>query len=403
MKLGNAAAIIGFGDAYADKDNKRDPLQLATEATAIALADADIKKTDVDTLFTGRAPWSDCRPQWNNIFASHLQMPVKLSTEVTFHGAGVNAMLGMAVEKIATGQADYVLCVQSDATPLFVDTVAMGAATDADPQFEYPYGPTIPALYAQWACRYMHEFGVTEEDLAMVAVQHQDWGIHHPKAAKRRFGKIDIETVMNSPYIAAPLRRWMCATWGPGGTAGAFIVASAEKAASARAPIYINGYGSYSTHEYLVERMALRNAPASLGALPNLTTTGLTEAAAQAYAMADMRPGDMDMVQLSGNFAHTVLMELEDLGFAEKGKAMDLVRSGAMEPGGSLPVDTNGGWLSFGQPGISCTVDSIVEAVRQLRGDAMGLGVPDAERAIVYGGGGMLACHAVSILSNKAS
>ena len=133
---------------------------------------------------------------------------------------------------IAAGRAEYVLCLQSDATELFVDAVAMGAEADSDPQFEGPYGPTIPSLYAQAAYRYFHEYGVTEKDLADVAVANQRWGVHHPHAAKARLGEIDREKVLASPYVATPLRRWMCSTWG-GGTGGALVVTSPDEAKTA--------------------------------------------------------------------------------------------------------------------------------------------------------------------------
>jgi len=299
--------------------------------------------------------------------------------------------------------ADYVLCVQSDAVELFIDATAVGAATDACPQFEFPYGPTIPTIYAQLACRYMHEFGVTEEDFAEVAVQRQEWAIHHPKAAKRRHGLITVDDVMRSPYISSPLRRWMCATWGPGGTAGAFVVTSVERARQARRPIYIHGFGTCTTHEYLCERINLRKSRIPLGALPAITTTGAAHAAREAYAMADMTPADMQLGALAGNFSHTVLVQLEDLGFAPKGRAMDLVRSGRMRPGGDFPVDTNGGWMGFGQPGISVAADSLVETVRQLRGDPLGLKAGNSpKRAMAYSAGGMLACHSAVILGTEA-
>jgi len=403
MSLGRVAAIVGMGDAYASKEDIKDPLQLASEASWKAIREAGIKKSDIGALFTGRAPWADRRPQWNNIFASYLQLPVGLSTEVTVHGSGVNAMLGWAARAIETGDAEYVLCVQSDATPLFIDTVAVGVATDACPQFEFPYGPLIPTLYGQVASRYMHEFGVTEEDFAEVAVQHQDWGHRHPHAAKRKYGKIDLETVMSSPYISTPLRRWMCATWGPGGTAGAFIVTTAENAQKMGGnPIYLRGFGHLVTHEYLIDRMGLVESKYPLGDLPNLTTSALVHCANEAYKMADMTPSDVDTVQLAGNFSHTVLLAMEDMGFAEKGKGMDLVRSGRMAIGGDLPTNTNGGWMSFGQPGISCAVDSIVEGIRQLRGNALGEQIDDkAKVAMVHGAGGLWACHSATLLSTE--
>lgn len=242
------AAIVGMGDAYASVSDRKDPLQLAVEATHRALANAGIRKDQIDAVFTGRSPWADKRSQWSNIFISHMQMPVTLTTELTMHGAGLNATVALASLMISTGRAEYVLCLQSDATELFVDAVAMGAEADADPQFEIPYGPSIPALYAQAACRYLHEFGLTEADLADVVVANQRWGAAHPRAAKARFGEIDREKVLASPYVATPLRRWMCSTWG-GGTGGALIVTSVEKAKAARDPIFVLGYGSASTHE----------------------------------------------------------------------------------------------------------------------------------------------------------
>lgn len=394
------AAIVGMGDAYASRTNRKDPLQLAVEATQGALDDAGLTKHQIDAVFTGRSPWADKRSQWSNIFISHMQMPVTINSELTMHGAGLTASVGVAAQMIAAGKAEYVLCLQSDATELFVDAVAMGAEADADPQFEVPYGPTIPSLYAQAACRYFHEFGVTEADLAQVAIANQKWGARHPYAAKGRFGEIDVEKVLSSPYVSSPLRRWMCSTWG-GGTGGALIVTSPENAKNFANPIHVLGYGSATTHEYLGDRMNMRSCRFdTLGALPNLTHTATAEAARQAFKQAGIGRDDIDMVQISANFAHMGPIILEDIGFAQKGRGADLYCEGRTGIDGDLPVDTNGGWLSFGQPGISCNMDSYIEAIRQLRGTA--LGAAPAKRpqtVLVQGSGGMLAAGAVTILS----
>ena len=396
------AAIIGMGDAYASLKNPKDPLQLAAEATRRALEDAGIRKDQVDAVYTGRSPWADKRSQWSNIFISHMQMPVKRTSEFTMHGAGLTATLTWATEMIAAGQAEYVLCLQSDATELFVDAVAMGAEADADPQYEIPYGPTIPALYAQAACRYFHEFGITESDLADVAIANQRWGVHHPHAAKAKYGEIDREKVLASPYIASPLRRWMCSTWG-GGTGGALIVTSPERAKTARNPVYLLGYGSATTHEYLTDRMNLRSCQyPGLGALPNITHTATAEAARQAFQMGGLSTSDVDMAQISVNFAHMGPIVMEDLGFAKKGHGINLYREGRTGVDGDLPTDTNGGWLSFGQPGISCNMDSMVEAVRQLRGQPLGLAPSRRPKTVlVQGAGGMLAAGSVLLLSTS--
>ena len=105
-------AIVGMGDAYATVRNRKDPLQLATEASWAAFKDAGIRKDDIDILLTGRSPWADRRPQWNNIFASHMQMPVRMTTEITFHGAGVNAMIGQAA--LAKGECDFLVDVAAE-------------------------------------------------------------------------------------------------------------------------------------------------------------------------------------------------------------------------------------------------------------------------------------------------
>lgn len=396
------AAIVGMGDAYATVTHRKDPLQLAAEATHKALADAGIGKDQVDGVFTGRSPWADKRSQWSNIFISHMQMPVTLTSEITLHGAGLNATVHVAAQMIAAGRAEYVLCVQSDATELFVDAVAMGAEADADPQFEVVYGPTIPSLYAQAACRYFHEFGITETDLADVAVANQRWGARHPHAAKAKFGEIDRAKVLASPYVSTPLRRWMCSTWG-GGTGGALVVTSVANAKRVRAPVYVLGYGSATTHEYLDDRMNMtRCRYAALGPFPNLVYTATAEAARQAYAMSGLGPSDIDMVQMSVNFAHMGPIILEDLGFAQKGRGIDVYREGRTAIDGDLPTDTNGGWLSFGQPGISCNMDSYVEAVRQLRGQALGAVPAKRPRTVlVQGAGGMLAAGGVTLLSTS--
>ncbi|WP_372907250.1 thiolase family protein [Saccharopolyspora indica] len=396
------AAIVGMGDAYASKADRKDPLQLAAEATVAALADAGIRKDQVDAVFTGRSPWADKRSQWSNIFISHMQMPVTFTSELTLHGAGLTASLAIASQQIAAGTAEYVLCLQSDATELFVDAVAMGAEADADPQFEVPYGPTIPSLYAQAAQRYFHEFGVTEQDLADVAVANQRWGAHHPHAAKAKHGEIDREKVLSSPYVATPLRRWMCSTWG-GGTGGALVVTSPENAGHARDPVYLLGYGSATTHEYLTDRMNMRSCKfPGLGTFPNLTHTATAEAARQAYAMSGLGPGDVEMAQISVNFAHMGPIVMEDLGFAKKGSGIDVYREGRTGIDGDLPTDTNGGWLSFGQPGISCNMDSLIEATRQLRGTALGLAPARRPKtALVQGAGGMLAAGSVLLLSTS--
>jgi acetyl-CoA acetyltransferase len=180
------------------------------------------------------------------------------------------------------------------------------------------------------------------------------------------------------------------------------IVTTAEEAeAMTDHPIYILGSGECETHEYLTDRLALRSSRLDLGSLPNITTTGCKIAAEIAFRVAGIGRDEIDIVQTASNFAHIELIALAELGFAEKAEVGEFVMSGATDIGGSLPTNTNGGWLSFGQPGVSCVMDSVVEAIRQLRGQALGKQVEDVKTALVQAVGGMTACNSVTILSTE--
>jgi acetyl-CoA acetyltransferase len=131
----------------------------------------------------------------------------------------------------------------------------------------------------------------------------------------------------------------------------------------------------------------------------DLTTLGAAPAADQAYEQSGTGPDDIDTLQIHTNFTHIGLMQLEDLGFCEKGKGGEFVRNGGISFEDGIPMNTNGGPLSFGQSSIS--PETMVEAVRQLRGDALGLQVNDPESALVHIIGGVMACHTVTILSTR--
>lgn len=404
MSLRAAAAIVGFGDSYADEANPKSPLHLAAEATAYALADAGLRKDDLDGVLTGREPAADSRFAWNTIFISATQIVPKYSTQSIIHGAGVNSMLKHAALAVTSGVATHVLCVCADAAGLWVDPRQHVPEVDSHPEFELPYGTSMPTLYGMIASRYMHDFGITEDHLARVVVSAQDWALHHPYAAKARFGPITAETVKSSRMVSSPLRLWHCANWARAGTGGAFIVTTAERARDlTETPIYLLGLGECSTHEYLTDKLALRHSPLPLGELPNLTTTGVKVAAQEAFGMAGLGPWDMDLVQTAGNFAHVPLMMLEDLGYCGKGEAGDFVDDGHIDAdGGDVRLNTNGGWLSFGQTGISCGADSLVESVRQLRGMALGRQVEGARVSVVQGLGGSTSGSSVVVLGSEA-
>ncbi len=399
--LSGQAAIVGYGDAYSSPHEPLSPMNLAVTAALRCMKDAGVPRNDIDGLLTGREPFGDYRAQWNMNFASELKLTPQFSTQVTLHSAGVNAMLKHALLAVTSGAADYVICVQSDGGMAYADLPRVVSLLDAQPEFELPYGPSMTALYAMVCRRYMHEYGVSLEDLAAACVAHQEWGRHHPEAENYSKGPITVEDVVGSREIASPLREWMCSPSRRAGTAGAFLVTSAERAEDLDStPIYILGVGEASGSEYLIDRLSLRGSHPLLGEQPTLTRTGAMSCVRDAYEMVGVSAADMQIVQSSSGYAHVSMMMLEDLGFCGKGEAADFIADGHTLPGGSLPYNTNGGMLSFGQSGGSCVMDGIMELVRQLRGEALGLQV-NCDIGLAHAVGGPLSCHSAVILSGR--
>ena len=193
---------------------------------------------------------------------------------------------------------------------------------------------------------------------------------------------------MASRMIADPLHLLDCSLVSDGGSA--IVMTSAERAADlAQRPVYLLGAGEGHSHEHI---MAARS----------LTTSAAREAGERAYAMAGLRAADMDFAQLYDCFTPTVLVELEDLGFCGKGEGGDFVDSGALGPGGALPVNTHGGLLSHCHPGNPGSMFALTESVTQLRHAAGERQVIDARHALVHAQGGIMSSHTALILSRES-
>jgi acetyl-CoA acetyltransferase len=171
---------------------------------------------------------------------------------------------------------------------------------------------------------------------------------------------------------------------------GAIVMMSADRARSlAKPPVYVLGCGQAITH-------------ASISSMPNLTLTGARESGAAAYRMARMRETDIDVLELYDAFTINTILFLEDLGFCRKGEGGPFVSGGRIGPKGSLPVNTNGGGLSYCHPGMY-GLFLLIEAVRQLRGECGARQVAQAESALVHGNGGVLSAQATVILGTQAA
>lgn len=398
MAVADNPAVVGWGESYASDDEPKAPLQLAGEAIRAALDRAGVEKGEVEGLLTGWPPMADPRPRYNNVMSSHFNLTPRLSTTITFHSAGVISTFRYAAMAVEAGIADPVLCVQSDAAASFDDPLGEMSGTDVDPVFEHPYGLVYPSAVALIARRQLAEFDLTREQLAEVAVSAREWGIDHPHATLGRKGPLSVEEVVDAPPVAEPLGLYDCVPWGPAGTGGAFLVTSAENAASYDGtPVEILGTGEYSTHEYVSARPSLRSG--AVEEPDRLTHTGAQVSSRTAYDAAGLGPTDVDVAEVTYLFSNLALLLLEDLGFCEKGNAGEFVANGGIaREGGDLAFNTHGGDLTFGQPGVSMWMNTAIECIRQLTGETLGATVPDAEVGLVHGMGSTCACHSTVLL-----
>ena len=253
--------------------------------------------------------------------------------------------------------------------------------------YETPFRPFLPSsAYALAASRHMHEFGTTREQLAAVAVAAREWALLNPAAWEKK--PLTLEDVLSSRMVSHPLTVRDCCLVTDGG--GAIVVTSVERARSLKKPpAYVLGFGQSVTH-------------GSISSMPDLTVTGALAAGKAAYTMAELAPSDIDAVELYDAFTINTILFLEDLGFCRKGEGGAFVSSGRIGPGGSLPVNTNGGGLSYCHPGMY-GLFLLIEAVRQLRGECGARQVKDCEVALAHGNGGVLSSQATVIRGTQAT
>ena len=248
-------------------------------------------------------------------------------------------------------------------------------------QFEAPYGNTLVGAYAMVAQRHMHEYGTKPEELAEIAVGVREFASLNPKAMYRE--PITVDDVLGSRMIADPLHKLECCVVSDGG--GALVLTTAERARDlARPPAFVLGAAGAQSHW-------------NISQMPDFTVSAAAQCGPEAFAQAGLQPDDIDTVQLYDSFTITVLTLLEDLGFCRKGEGGAFVAEGHLRRGGRFPLNTDGGGLSACHPGMR-GVFLLIEAVRQLRGDAGEAQVPDCRTALACGSGGWLSCIGAVIL-----
>ena len=267
------------------------------------------------------------------------------------------------------------------------DQAMLMQSATGHPQYEQPYGPTVPAYYALIAQAHMAQYGTLPEHFAAVAVACRAHAARNPAAQKRDL--ISVDDVLGSRMIADPLHLLDCSLVSDGGAA--IVLTSAERARDfPHAPVYLLGVGEGHSHEHISQARSL-------------TTSAAVESGQRAYAMAGLGPRDMDFAQLYDCFTPTVLVELEDLGFCAKGEGGAFIASAGIGPGGALPVNTHGGLLSHCHPGNPGSMFALTESVWQLRHSAGQRQVADAGVGLLHAQGGIMSSHSTLILGREVA
>jgi len=254
--------------------------------------------------------------------------------------------------------------------------------------YEFPSGLTLVGAYATAARRHMHQFGTTPEQLASISVQTREHAARNPSAMYR--DPITVDDVLVSKLVADPLHKLDCCVISDGGCA--IILTTEDRARDlAHRPVYVRGAAGGTTHH-------------SIAAMADMTRTAAAVSGPKAFQEAGISPGDVDMFAMYDSFTYTVLVVLEDLGFAPKGEGGRFVtdNGGNLRLGGALPTNTDGGGLSATHPGMR-GLFLICEATRQLRGEARDSQVEGAEIAVAHGSGGWLSTQGTVVLGTEAA
>ncbi|HEX3492554.1 MAG TPA: thiolase [Streptosporangiaceae bacterium] len=379
--MSNAGVIIA-GAAETDEIGRlpnQSVLGLHLEAARNAVADAGLSMRDVDGIATVAAPGPVQVAHALGIYPDWLDGTGVGGTSFLLH-------VRHAVAAIRAGYASTILIThgESGRSRVGAPRFAIDPSAPAG-QFESPYGTlgptttfTIPVL------RYMKEYGLTHQQLAYVAVAQRRWAARNPRAMYRDL--ITVDDVLASRLVAYPFHLLECCLVTDGG--GALVVTSADRAADfPKPPVHVLGTGEASETPMISQMLDLTESQA------------FRQAGHRAFAEAGITTDDVDHLMIYDAFAHVPIYGLEALGFVKKGEGGPFIADGNTEPGGSLPLNTNGGGLSYTHTGMY-GMFAITEGVRQIRGEAAAQ-VDRPDISVVLGNGGMFASAGVLVLGKQ--
>lgn len=382
--LSRAVAVAGVGESDLGVLPDLSSRDLFVQAIRRAVADAGLQLSDVDGIYTAGARAEEKNTTAASL-AEYLGIRPRLSITLPIGGIQFVSAIYHAAAAIMAGLADTVVVASADSA--YTSLKRGGAAASfAEAGAEHPYEsmarPPLYAMYALLAQRHMHEFGTTEEQLAMVAAQMRANASLHPKAFRRE--PVTVEDVLSSRMISTPYRLLNCSLVSDGG--GAVVLTRAGRTpAGSRPPVEILGVGQ--THEFLY-----------LSQADSLAQTGIADAARAAYGMAGLDPADIDVACVYDPYSLSPITAVEGLGFCPVGEGAAFVEEGGIAPDGRIPVNPHGGLHAYCHPGRPGGLMLFIEAVRQVRGDAEGVQIAEAETAIVHAHSGVASGDVVTII-----
>lgn len=356
------------------------PIDLMAQATMRALEDCGLEVSDIDAIFS-----ASTQTRYPT-----LALKEYLGIEPTYHdnshigGASFMSHVAHAMMALELGLCKVAL-VTYGSTQRSVSR-ALASPREHNP-YETPYNPFLPSTaYAMAAARHMHEYGTKREHLAQVAVSAREWALKNPMAWEKT--PLSIQEVLDAKMVSYPLSVRDCCLVTDGG--GAIILTLSDRAQDLRKkPAYVLGVGEALSH-------------LNISNMPDLTRTAAARSGPLAYEMARLSVNEVDLAMLYDAFSINTLLFLEDLGFCPKGEGGRFVEGGRISPGGSCPVNTNGGGLSYCHPGMYGLM-LLIEATRQIRGECAERQISNCEIALAHGNGGVLSSQATVILGAHLS
>jgi acetyl-CoA C-acetyltransferase len=390
-----SAALVGFTEWAPQRqwDNPMFSMEACAKLASEVLADAGLDKDEVDGLVIGGLQES---PLFAPLaLAEYLQIPAHFAEVVDIGGASSAGMVWRAAAAIEIGLCEAVL-VLVHSTPAPVESGGAAAKMVMPPylmgdawgspqsQFDIPYGLVAASpSFALVAQRYMDQYGVSPETLAKIAVDERNSALKNPKAVFRD-KPISIEDVLNSPMVNDPVHLLEMVMPCFGG--GAVLVTSADKAKKTKhRPVYLSGYGEYISHK-------------TVSYMNDLTVTPAKPAADIAFKMAGVDRSAVDLCSFYDCFTITVLLTLEDAGFAKKGEGGHFVDEHDLSFAGDFPLNTHGGQLGMGQGGSAGGLSHVIDSLTQIQGRAGDRQLAKADTAYVTGVGGLMASNVGLVL-----